>query len=129
MKTDNISQISKGVKINGTLDFPGSVKIDGEVIGNIKVGECLTIGKNAKVESIIHTKDVIISGYFEGKMHVSGQIEIKNTGKLIGDLIQDKELLIVEKGGLFKGNSINDADEENGINTSEEEDDISEHIQ
>jgi cytoskeletal protein CcmA (bactofilin family) len=129
MAAESISQISECVKIKGTLDFPCSVKIDGEVSGDIKVGGCLTIGKNAKVESYIHTKDAIILGYFEGKMHVSGQIEIKTTGKFIGDLIQDKELLIIEKGGLFKGKSINDADDEKSINTSEEEDDKSEHIQ
>ena len=115
MTAENISQISEGVKIDGTLNFPGSVKIDGEVSGDIKVGGTLTIGKNAKVESNIQTKDAIISGYFEGEMHVSGQIEITSTGKFIGDLIQDKELLIIEKGGLFKGKSTTDADKENGI--------------
>ena len=115
MVAENISQISEGVKIEGTLNFPGSVKIDGEVIGDIKVEGTLTIGKNAKVESNIQTKDAIISGYFEGEMHVTGQIEITSTGKFIGDLIQDKELFIIEKGGLFKGNSINDADKEKGI--------------
>jgi cytoskeletal protein CcmA (bactofilin family) len=129
MAVESISKISEYVKINGTLDFPGSVEINGEVVGDIRVGGCLIIGKNAKVESNIYTKDVIISGYFEGKMQVSGQIEIKTSGKFIGDLIQDKELLIIEKGGLFKGNSINDADDEKNINTSEEEDDINEHIQ
>ncbi len=106
MAAENISQISECVKIEGTLNFPCSVKIDGEVSGDIKVGGCLTIGKNAKVEANIQTKDVIIPGYFKGEMHVSGQIEITSTGKFIGDLIQDNELLIIEKGGLFKGKSI-----------------------
>ena len=115
MVAENISQISDGVKIDGKLNFPGSVKIDGEVIGDIKVEGTLTIDKNAKVESNIQTKDAIISGYFKGEMHVSGQIEITATGKFIGDLIQDKELLIIEKGGLFKGKSITDADKEKNI--------------
>ena len=129
MAVENISQISEGVKIDGKLNFPGSVKIDGEVSGDIKVEGILTIGKNAKVESNIKTKDVIISGYFEGEMHVSGQIEITSTGKFIGDLIQDNALLTIEKGGLFKGKSIADADKENSINASEKKGDKSEHIQ
>lgn len=45
-------------------------------------------------------------------MHVSGQIEIKSTGKFIGDLIQDKALLVIEKGGLFKGNSLTGVDKD-----------------
>jgi cytoskeletal protein CcmA (bactofilin family) len=121
MWSENISQISEGVKIDGTLNFPGSVKIDGEVSGDIKVEGCLTIGKNAKVESNIQTKDVIILGYFGGEMHVSGQIEITSTGKFIGELIQDNALLTIEKGGLFKGKSINDADKENSINNLKDE--------
>jgi cytoskeletal protein CcmA (bactofilin family) len=115
MVAENISLISEGVKIEGKLNFPGSVKIDGEVIGDIKVEGTITIGKNAKVESNIQTKDAIISGYFKGEMHVSGQLEITSTGKFIGDLIQDKELLIIEKGGLFEGKSITDADKEKNI--------------
>jgi len=120
MTAENISLISEGVKIDGKLNFAGSVKIDGEVIGDIKVEGTLTIGKNAKVESNIQTKDVVISGYFKGEMHVSGQIEITSTGKFIGDLIQDNALLIIEKGGLFKGKSITDADKENSINASKD---------
>ena len=115
MTAENISIIAEGVKINGTLDFPGSVNIDGEVSGDIKVEGTLTIGKNAKVESNIQTKDAIISGFFKGEMHVSGQIEIASTGKFIGDLTQDNALLTIEKGGLFKGKSITDADKENSI--------------
>ena len=115
MVGENITIISEGVKIEGKLNFPGSVQLDGEVIGDIKAGGTLTIGKNAKVESNIQTKDAIISGYFKGEMHVSGQIEITSTGKFIGNLIQDNALLTIEKGGLFKGTSIIEADKEKNV--------------
>ena len=115
MVGENITIISEGVKIEGKLNFPGSVKIDGEVIGDIKAEGTITIGRNAKVESNIQTKDAIISGYFKGEMHVSGQIEITSTGKFIGNLIQDNALLTIEKGGLFKGTSIIEADKEKNV--------------
>ena len=106
MALKNITIITEGVKIEGRLDFPGSVQIDGEVVGDIKSGGTLTIGKNAKVESNIKTIDAIIAGYFKGDIQASGQVEITSTGRFIGDLIQDKTLLTIEKGGLFKGKSI-----------------------
>lgn len=115
MAAENITIISEGVKIEGKLNFPGSVKIDGEVIGDIKVGGTLTIGRNAKVESNVQTKNAVISGNFKGEMHASGLVEITSTGKFIGDLIQDNALLAIEKGGLFKGKSITGADKENSI--------------
>jgi cytoskeletal protein CcmA (bactofilin family) len=111
MTVENITTISEGAMIHGKMSFPGPVKIDGRVSGDIIADQKLTIGKNAKVESVIYAKDAVISGYVEGKVHVSGQIEITSTGKLIGDLIQNGFALIIEKGGLFKGKSITD---ENG---------------
>jgi len=106
MANKNITIISEGVKIEGNLNSQGSVKINGTVTGDIKSDETLTIGRYAKVESNIQTKNAVISGYFKGEMHVSGQIEIISTGRFIGNLIQTNALLVIEKGGLFKGKSI-----------------------
>ena len=115
MAFENITIICEGVKIEGKLDFPGSVKIDGQITGDIKSEGTLTIGRNGKVESNIRTKDAIISGYFEGDIHAAGQVDIKSTGKFIGNLIQDTTLLTIEKGGLFKGKSIAAGDKEKNI--------------
>ena len=112
MVFENITIISEGVKIEGKLNFPGSVKIEREITGDIKSEGTLTIGRNGKVESNIQTKDAVISGYFEGEMHASGQVEITSTGRFIGNLIQKNILLTIEKGGLFKGKSITSNDEE-----------------
>jgi len=115
MIAENISLLSGGVKIQGKLIFPGSVKVEGEVIGNINCEGAITIGRNAKVESKIQTKDALILGYYEGEMHASGQVEITSTGRFIGNLIQKNILLTIEKGGLFKGKSITSNDEEKKI--------------
>ena len=112
MIAENISQISGGVKIQGKLIFLGSVKVDGEVTGDINCEGAITIGRNAKVESKIQTKDALILGYYEGEMHASGQVEITSTGRFIVKLIQENILLTIEKGGLFKGKSITGNDEE-----------------
>ena len=115
---ENVTIISEGAKIEGKLSFPGSVIINGEVTGNIKSGETLTISRLAKVESNAQTKDAVIEGNFRGKMHISGQIEIKSTGKFIGDLIQNNSLLVIEKGGLFKGNSLTEDDKDKKYSSS-----------
>ena len=111
---ENITTLTEGVKIKGRLVFPGSVKIDGEITGDIEVGGNITIGRNAKLLSNIKTKGALISGYIKGDIHSLGQVEITSTGRFIGNLIQDKTLLSVEKGGMFKGRSIsNNGDEYN----------------
>ena len=112
MTAENISLISGGLKIEGRLNFPGSVKVYGNVNGDINCEEAITICLNAKVESKIQTKDAIILGYFEGEMYASGQVEISSTGRFIGNLIQERSLLTIKKGGLFKGKSITGKDSE-----------------
>jgi cytoskeletal protein CcmA (bactofilin family) len=106
MAFKSINIIAEGVKIEGNLNFPGSVQIDGEVVGDIKSGGTLTISENAKVESNIKTTDAVIAGYFKGDIQASGKVEITSTGRFIGDLIQDKTLLTIAKGGVFKGKNI-----------------------
>ena len=106
MAAQDITIISDDVKIDGNLIFSRSAKIDGEVTGDIKSDETLTISRNAKVKAKIKTQNSVISGYFEGVMHASGQVEIKSTGRFIGDLIQTSALLTIERGGMFKGKSI-----------------------
>lgn len=39
-------------------------------------------------------------------MVASGEVEITPTGKFIGNLTQKDALLTIEKGGVFKGESI-----------------------
>ncbi len=97
--------IAEGTRIEGKLYFPGSVKIEGEVSGDINTDNILTIGKSGKVKSNIKTKSAVISGHFTGDMHVTESVEITSTGKFIGNLIQDRAQLAIEKGGIFKGKS------------------------
>ena len=104
--SNSLSIISEGVKIEGKIHFLDSVKINGTVIGDIISENILTIGKEGKVESKIKARDAVISGRFEGEMFASGLVEIKSTGRFIGNLTQDNAMLSIEKGGLFKGKSM-----------------------
>ena len=97
--------IAEGTRIDGKLYFPGSVKIEGEVTGDINTDNILTIGKSGKVQSNIKTKSAVISGHFSGDMYVTESVEITSTGRFIGNLTQDSAQLAIEKGGMFKGKS------------------------
>ena len=97
--------IAEGTRIEGKLYFPGAVKIEGEVSGDIDTDNILTIGKSGKVKSNIKTKRAVISGHFAGDMHVTESVEITSTGEFLGNLIQNTPQLAIEKGGIFKGKS------------------------
>ena len=98
--------IGEGVVIEGSLYSPGTTRIDGKVTGEVIAEKEIIIGKEGKVEAKIKTKDAMIAGSFVGNMIASGEVEISSTGKFTGNLIQKDALLTVEKGGMFKGESI-----------------------
>jgi len=98
--------IGEGVVIEGSLYSPGTTRIDGKVTGEVIAEKEIIIGKEGKVEAKIKTKDAMIAGSFVGNMIASGEVEISSTGKFTGNLIQKDALLTVEKGGLFKGESM-----------------------
>jgi cytoskeletal protein CcmA (bactofilin family) len=102
----NITIIAEGVKIEGKINCPGSVRIDGAVNGEITTDKDITIGKEGKVEANVRTKDATIAGTYKGDMIASGEVEIAPTGKFIGNLTQKDALLTIAKGGLFRGESI-----------------------
>lgn len=101
-----ITVIAEGVTVDGTINSPGSTRIDGTVTGEIIANKEIVIGKEGKVDATVRTKDAIIAGSFKGEMIASGEVEISSTGKFIGNLIQKDALLTISKGGLFKGQSI-----------------------
>jgi cytoskeletal protein CcmA (bactofilin family) len=98
--------IGEGVVIEGNLYSPGTTRIDGKVTGEVVAEKEIIIGKEGKVEAKVKTKDAMIAGSFVGNMIASGEVEISSTGKFTGNLIQKDALLTVERGGLFKGESI-----------------------
>ena len=98
--------IGEGVVIEGNLYSPGTTRIDGVVNGEIIAEKEIIIGKEGKVEAKIKTKDAMIAGTFIGNMIASGEVEISSTGKFTGNLIQKDALLTIEKGGVFKGESV-----------------------
>ena len=103
----SVTVIGEDVKIDGKLHFKGSVKINGKVTGDIVSNDVITVGKFGDVESNIKTRDAVIAGNYKGDMVATGLIEIKSTGKFIGNITQKNgSFLMIEKGGIFKGKSV-----------------------
>jgi len=101
-----LTVIEEGVFIEGKIYSKGSTRINGIVKGEVISEKELIIGREGKVEANIKTNTSKISGSFKGEMIASGEVEITATGRFIGNLTQKGTLLTIQKGGLFKGQSI-----------------------
>lgn len=112
-KNDKIETLI-GVKseIKGDVNTEGTIRIDGRFIGNV-VAEWVIVGESGNLKGDITAKGIIIGGIVEGNLKSDDIVEIKSSGRLIGDISTKK--LSVSEGGMFEGRSFIKREEEGKV--------------
>jgi len=95
--------LGRGSEFEGKLTFEGTVRIDGELKGQVFSDDVLIIGEGAHVEAEIDIGEVIIQGTVVGNVRAKRGIEIHAPGRVKGDLTTP--VLQIEKGVIFEGRS------------------------
>ena len=94
--------IGANCSFEGQIDTKGTIRIDGIVKGNVKA-DWIILGENARIHGDLSAKGAIVGGAITGNILAKDNLEIKQTGKVNGD-IKSTKLSIIE-GGIFEGNS------------------------
>ena len=92
--------LDHGTKISGKLRFDGPARIDGTIDGEVD-GKEITIGESAVVTAQIRADSIVVCGKVKGEITATQLIEIRSTGKIIGNITAPK--LIVQDGAIFEG--------------------------
>ncbi|RUS48728.1 polymer-forming cytoskeletal protein [Cohnella sp. AR92] len=100
-KTDTL--IGEGSVFEGKITSHASIRLEGEIIGDIECEGDVTIGEKGSAHSNITARNVFLAGTITGNVTAKGKLLIKESGVLHGDL-QAQELA-VEPGGVFRGTS------------------------
>ena len=100
-KKAGISVISSGTLIEGNVQIPGDLRLDGTIIGNIQSTSRVMIGEQGKVNGNVTTNSSGIKGQFEGELKVEETLHIHSTAQVQGDI--HTRNLIVENGATLKG--------------------------
>ena len=106
-KIDTI--IGKNATFTGEIKTKGLLRIEGAFQGDIDCEKDLIIADGAKVEGKIKAKNAIIAGSHIGNVILEGKLEIKITGKVVGDIKVGK--LVIEDGAFFDGKCEMSSDE------------------
>ena len=93
--------LDKSVRLQGTLEFPGTFRVEGEVKGTIISSQTLMLGDAARVEGQIEGNHIVISGRFDGVIFAKGRVEIHAKGTVTGEI--HAPCLVIEAGGIFDG--------------------------
>jgi len=94
--------LGNGTNIEGDIKTKGSIRIEGEISGNINADGDIFVGEDGRAKAEIKARNVILAGRVEGNISAK-KLEVLPSGKLIGDINID--ILKIEEGALFEGSS------------------------
>lgn len=92
--------ISEGCIIEGNISGTGSVRIDGQVVGNVEMKQSVILGTKGVITGNVATSEMIVFGNLKGNVQAS-IVEIKSTGSIQGDI--STKQMTMELGGRHNG--------------------------
>src|ERR1700680_4973236 len=93
--------LHKSVRFEGTLEFPGTFRLEAQVKGTIISSQTLILGEGARVEGHIEGAHVVICCRLDGVIFAKGRVEIQSKGFVTGEI--HTPCLLIEPGGVFDG--------------------------
>lgn len=105
-RADRISTfIGADACIDGTIEFKGTIRVDGQVKGNIvSKGGTVVIGEKAAVDAHLDVDVAVVMGQVNGTINAKERIEVYPPGRVGGDI--QAPVVSIEPGGLFNGSCI-----------------------
>jgi cytoskeletal protein CcmA (bactofilin family) len=92
--------LDRDSKMEGKLNFKRSVRVDGQIDGEISAKD-LIIGESALVTAQIKAASVIVAGTINGDIIASQSIEIRASARISGKLTSP--ILVMHEGAAFEG--------------------------
>jgi cytoskeletal protein CcmA (bactofilin family) len=102
-KIDSISTfLGSDANFEGTLEFQGTIRVDGRLKGKIcSEGGTLIVGEKAVVDADITAGAVIVMGELSGTIDARERIEVNPPGRLGGNV--QTASISIKPGGIFNG--------------------------
>jgi cytoskeletal protein CcmA (bactofilin family) len=105
-RADRISTfIGADASIDGTIEFNGTIRVDGRVKGKIvSNGGTVVVGEKAAVDAHLDVNVAVVMGEVNGTIEAKERIEVYPPGRVGGDI--QAPVISIEPGGLFNGSCI-----------------------
>ena len=99
------SLIAQGTRIDGDVHFAEGLRIDGEVVGEIRAtagqASILVISESARVQGAAHAAHVIINGHVDGPIHAAELLELQPKARITGNV--HYKALEMHQGAVIAG--------------------------
>lgn len=100
-REENFTFLGRGVDFKGVIRFDGTVRIDGQLDGEVHAKGTLIIGEHATIKGLISAGTIICGGKIQATITATEKVQLLKTGVLIGDV--RTPLLGMEEGAHHHG--------------------------
>lgn len=107
MTDSEVTIVGAGARLEGNVVSAGSLRIDGQVKGQINAEGDVALSPQSQVDADIRAENVSVGGRFKGNIVVKGKAHLARGGRVDGNITS--KTLVIEEGGIFHGQSIMDA--------------------
>jgi cytoskeletal protein CcmA (bactofilin family) len=89
--------------VEGTIEFQGTIRLDGRVRGKISSnGGTLIVGEEAVIDADVTVATIIVMGEISGTINATERLEVYPPGRVNGDV--QAAIISIEPGGILNGN-------------------------
>ncbi len=96
-----INIVAHGSRFEGKITSPGSLRVDGQVTGDISLTGDLVIGANGDINGSVEAQTVTVGGKITGNITANAKLVLENKARIKGDIRASK--LVIDEGALFDG--------------------------
>lgn len=93
--------VGKGTYLKGVINAKGSIRIDGQLEGEIETEGDIVVGPTGLLTANIKARKATLAGAVTGNINVTDKLELLPTAKLIGDV--NVGSIIIGEGAIFQG--------------------------
>ncbi len=97
-ESDTVSFIGGGMRVVGSVDSPGAVRVAGTVLGNVNAATQLLVARGGKVDGDVHALEAVLDGEITGSI-VAERVEVQSSAVIHGDITASK--LMIHEGAVL----------------------------
>jgi cytoskeletal protein CcmA (bactofilin family) len=95
------TSLGRGVRLKGTLEGSGEVRLEGHVEGQLRVQGRVLVAAGGELRGDIEGHEVVLEGAVHGEVHARERLVLAASGLLMGGIVSPR--LVIEEGGRFQG--------------------------
>ncbi len=98
---ERLNRLVEGVRIVGDLFADSSLRIDGEIKGNVSTSAKVVIGENGSIKGNLTCMEADIEGTVDGTLKIEGLLILRQNAKINGDISTSR--IQIDEGAAFNG--------------------------